>query len=107
MNDTRLDPTRASIDLFYTRSIDGGVTWAPPQRLTSVTSPAPGDSFQFGDYSGLDVAMNRLIGVYTDNRDESGGGAQSKDIYAIGQEAEEVLFADGFESGDTSAWSGG
>jgi hypothetical protein len=106
MNDTRLDPSRASIDLFYTRSIDGGVTWATPQRLTSVTSPAPSDSFQFGDYSGLDVAMNRLIGVYTDNRDESGGSAQSKDIYAVGQEAAEVLFADGFESGDTSAWSG-
>ncbi len=49
--------------------------------------------------------MNRLIGVYTDNRDENGGTAQSRDIYAVGKTlGPPPLFTDGFESGDTSAW---
>lgn len=82
--DTRNDPTRTSVDLFYTRSTDGGQTFISPRQLSSVQSPNISNAFEFGDYNGLDVFLNDAIGVFTDNRDESVGGAESVDIYAAG-----------------------
>jgi hypothetical protein len=102
--DTRRDPTRSSVDLFWSRSTDGAVTWSTPERLTSEISPNIADGFEFGDYNGLDVVLGRLIAVFTDNRSEGGGGGDSVDVYAAGRELSEI-FTDGFESGDTSAWS--
>ena len=82
--DTRRDPTRASVDLFYTRSLDRGASWLPPRRLTSVQSPNLSDAFEFGDYNGLDVFMGDMVAVFTDNRNETGGGGDSEDVYAAG-----------------------
>lgn len=82
--DTRNDPTRKSVDLYYTRSLDRGVSWSAPQRLTGVSSPEMNDSFEFGDYNGLDVFMGCMVAVFTDNRNESGGASDSEDIYAAG-----------------------
>ncbi|MEM7354568.1 MAG: sialidase family protein [Acidobacteriota bacterium] len=104
--DTRIGD-RTSVDVFYSVSDDGAKTWSEPTRLTSVTSPNLTGAFEFGDYNGMDVAIDRLITIFTDNRDESGGSAQSSDIYAAGltlSTASEI-FADGFENGGTSAWS--
>ncbi|HET7842778.1 MAG TPA: PKD domain-containing protein, partial [Xanthomonadales bacterium] len=42
------------------------------------------DSFEWGDYNGMDAMMSNLIAIYTDNRDESGGTAQSIDVYGVG-----------------------
>ena len=56
-------------------SSDGGVTWGAPTRRTSVTSSNLSDSFEWGDYNGLDVAGVDIMAIYTDNRDESGGSA--------------------------------
>jgi hypothetical protein len=105
--DTRNDPTRASVDLYWSQSSDGAVSWSTPVRLTSEISPHLEDFFQFGDYNGLDVVMSDLIAVFTDNREEGGGGSDSPDIYAAGQvlEGSIAIFSDGFESGDTAAWS--
>ncbi|MEO1087903.1 MAG: sialidase family protein, partial [Acidobacteriota bacterium] len=104
--DTRQDPERESVDAYFSISEDGGDTWSTPERLTTVTSPSINGSFQFGDYNGMDVVMGRLITVFTDNRDESGGSAQSVDIYAAGRTLDNsTIFIDGFESGDASAWS--
>ncbi len=105
--DTRQDlPNRSDVDLYFARSTDGAQTWSPPERLTTVTSPNIANGFEWGDYNGLDVVMNDLIAIYTDNRNEGGGGGDSIDVYAIGQQATtEVIFIDGFESGDTSAWN--
>src|SRR4030095_618865 len=36
--DTRTSPDRKEVDFYYTFSADGGVTWNPPQRVSSVTS---------------------------------------------------------------------
>lgn len=82
--DTRRDPSRASVDLFHSSSADGGQTWSAPLRLTSAQSPNINDSFEFGDYNGLDVVMNDLIAIYTDNRREGGGSGDSVDVYAVG-----------------------
>ncbi len=106
--DTRNDPTRDSVDVFYSISEDGAQTWDVPQRLTTVSSPDINDGFEFGDYNGMDVVMNRLITIFTDNRSEAEGGGDSVDVYAAGLEVEGssgAIFADGFESGNTSAWT--
>lgn len=102
--DTGFDMDRTSVDVFYAISSDGAQTWSTPERLTSVTSPNLNDGFEFGDYNGMDVAMNQLIAIFTDNRDEDGGDPQSKDVYAAGVDLL-AIFSDGFESGNTSAWS--
>ncbi|MCP3961635.1 MAG: hypothetical protein GY719_27660 [bacterium] len=104
--DTRQDlPGRSDVDLYFSTSTDGAQTWSAPERLTTVTSPNISNSFEWGDYNGLDVVMGDLIAIFTDNRDEGGGGAQSVDVYAYGGTASnDSIFADGFESGDTSAW---
>jgi hypothetical protein len=79
--DTRRDPSRNSVDIYYASSSDGAVTWSAPQRLTSVASMNVGDGFEWGDYNGLDVIGNSLIAVFTDNRNESGGTTDSVDVY--------------------------
>jgi hypothetical protein len=77
------DPTRTSVNLFHTFSTDGGQTWSPEQQLTTQSSPNISDSFEFGDYNGLEATMEGIVAVFTDNRDEEGvGGADSVDIYA-------------------------
>jgi hypothetical protein len=65
-------------------SSDGAQTWSTPARLTSVISPQIDTGFEWGDYNGIDVIGQQLIGIYTDNRNESGGGADSVDVYAVG-----------------------
>lgn len=104
--DTRQDlPGRNQADVYHSVSRDGGETWAVPERLTSVSSPNIADGFEWGDYNGLSAVGQELLAVFTDNRDEAGGGNPSVDVYGIGFESLTPLFADGFESGDFSAWS--
>ena len=80
--DTRQNAARTSVDTYYSKSTDGGNTWSAPVRATSVTSPHIEDAFQWGDYNGLDVLGSQVIGVFTDNRNEGGGSADSIDVYA-------------------------
>lgn len=94
--DTRHSSGRTGVDLFYTFSSDGGVSWSIAQRISAVTSPNINDSFEWGDYNGMDLVLDNIISIYTDNRDETGGSAQSIDVYA----------AAGFTSGGSPAPSG-
>ena len=80
--DTRQNSARTSVDIYYSKSTDGGNTWSAPVRATSVTSPHIEDTFQWGDYNGLDVLGAQVIGVFTDNRNESSGSTDSVDVYA-------------------------
>ncbi len=80
--DTRQNAARTSVDIYYSKSTDGGNTWSAPVRATSVTSPHIEDTFQWGDYNGLDVLGSQVLGVFTDNRNEGGGSADSVDVYA-------------------------
>jgi hypothetical protein len=82
--DTRRAPDRRAADLFYAYSTDGAQTWSEPQRITSEQSPNIADGFEFGDYSGLDIVMDDLVAIFTDNRDETGGSNESVDVYAAG-----------------------
>ena len=82
--DTRRDATRQSVDIYYSFSADGAQTWSTPTRVTAQQSPNIGDTFEFGDYNGLDIVLDDLVAIYTDNRNEGGGGADSVDVYAAG-----------------------
>ncbi len=82
--DTRNSPTRVGVDIYYSVSSDGGDTWAAPARMTGVTSPQIDDSFEWGDYNGMDIMGTQLISIFTDNRNEGGGTADSIDVYAAG-----------------------
>lgn len=80
--DTRQNAARTSVDTYYSKSTDGGNSWTTPVRATSATSPHIEDSFQWGDYNGLDVLGSQVLGIFTDNRNESAGSADSIDVYA-------------------------
>jgi hypothetical protein len=82
--DTRRSASRTEVDVFYSVSSDGGNSWPTPTRLTTVLSPQIDDTFEWGDYNGLDVVGSQLISIFTDNRNEGGGGADSVDVYAAG-----------------------
>ncbi len=82
--DTRINGDRTGVDLYYSRSDDGGVTFTTPTRLSTVKSPNIDDDFEWGDYNGLDIVLDTAIAIYTDNRDELGGSARSVDTYGIG-----------------------
>ncbi|MFK8015914.1 MAG: hypothetical protein AB8G17_10800 [Gammaproteobacteria bacterium] len=83
--DTRLDPSRTSVNLFHTVSTDGAQTFSTPERLTTVSSPNIGGGFEFGDYNGLSATLDSIISSYTDNRAES-GAFLTVDVYAVGTE---------------------
>ncbi len=100
--DTRAFPGRDGVDVYHAVSTDGAVTFNDPVRITDVSSPAPGDGFQFGDYSSLDIS--RLSGdgiaIFTDTRDEGAGG-NSIDVYVaptLSGELGEEFFLTGFEA---------
>jgi hypothetical protein len=101
--DTRHSLARTGVDLFHARSLDGGVSWSPPERLTSVTSSNILDGFEFGDYNGLDVSAGNLLGIFTDNRRETVGSGDSVDVYVAGTTTR--VFLDDFELGSTLRWS--
>lgn len=105
--DTRRDlPSRNQVDVFHSFSTDGAQTWSAPTRLTAAQSPNIADGFEFGDYNGLDVVIDDLIAVFTDNRSETLGGGDSVDVYVAGATVGvQEIFSDGFESGDVSGWS--
>ena len=78
--DTRNFPNRNGVDMYHSSSIDGGVTWSAPDRLTSESSVAA-SGFQFGDYNGMDFGNNALgIAIFADNRAE-GGANPDMDVY--------------------------
>jgi hypothetical protein len=85
--DTRQNSARTSVDMYYSKSTDGGNTWSAPVRATSATSPHIEDSFQWGDYNGLDADATGAIGIFTDNRNESSGSTDSVDVYAAASPA--------------------
>lgn len=82
--DTRRSAGRTAVDVFYSWSNDGAVTWSTPSRVTTVQSNNIADGFEFGDYNGLDNVLNSLIGIWTDNRKEASETGDSVDVYAAG-----------------------
>ena len=67
--DTRLDPTHVSTNLFYSRSTDGGVSYAPNVKVTSeATDETFGADQEYGDYEGIAAFGGSVHPVWTDRR---------------------------------------
>lgn len=77
--DTQNSTNRTGVDVYYSVSLDGGQTWQPQRRLTTATSPKINTAMEWGDYNGMDMAMNDIIAIYTDNRASNNG-----DVWGIG-----------------------
>ncbi|MEO0422311.1 MAG: proprotein convertase P-domain-containing protein [Pseudomonadota bacterium] len=77
--DTRNSENRTGVDLYYTFSADGGVTWNELTRVSGETSANLTDGQEWGDYNGVTVIGERIISVWTDNRD---GPPNMKDVFA-------------------------
>ncbi len=70
--DRRNDPSNYLMDLYFTQSLDGGVTWSENQRVTTVSSnPNAGvRAGLIGEYIGLAASSAaRVHPVWTDTRE--------------------------------------
>jgi hypothetical protein len=69
--DTRNDSSRKKTDIYYTKSVDGGATFMPEVKVTSVMSDettAGASPDQYGDYEGLAAFMSCASPFWTDRR---------------------------------------
>jgi hypothetical protein len=101
--DTRNSIERYGVDLYHQYSVDGGVTWSSPDRVSSTTSGGLEHWLEWGDHNGLSATPRGIIATWTDYREGNTSYPRAGSAYAgrVGL----VLFADGFESGDSSEWS--
>ncbi|PIE89317.1 MAG: hypothetical protein CR997_11905 [Acidobacteria bacterium] len=65
---TQNDPARLKPDLYHTISLNGGVDWETPVRVTAVSSNYIADNFQWGDYNGMSIVGDQVRPIWTDNR---------------------------------------
>jgi hypothetical protein len=64
-------PQNLLMDLYYTYSNDGGLTWSPNERITTVSSNPALDSLDsglIGEYNGLAVFDGVIHPIWTDTR---------------------------------------
>lgn len=125
-HDARNDASNHEVDIFVARSTDCGATFESNIQVT-----APSDEFnasdiswtnvnttdnsgrnpnQYGEYMGLDVLNGTAYIAWMDSRHyfpSNTGESEKENIgfaTVVFAPTETPLFADGFESGDTSAW---
>jgi hypothetical protein len=75
--DTVADPNRVKTDIWMQSSIDDGVSWRVPIKITSAqtdeTAASADSGNQYGDYIGLTGFADRFFACWTDRR---GGGVE-------------------------------
>jgi hypothetical protein len=73
-NDARNDSADTKTDVFFTSSNDGGLTFAPNSRVTTVMSdesaanPFADSGNQYGDYEGIAASGGVIHPIWTDGR---------------------------------------
>jgi Bacterial Ig domain len=76
--DTVGDSTRTSTNLYYQSSVDNGLTWAAPFKVTTAstneTTAGADSGNQYGDYIGIDGISSLFFPSWTDRR--SGGSEE-------------------------------
>ena len=71
--DRRLDPNNRMFDSWYSSSTDGGATWDPDTRVSTMSQDLnvgfpPGSGNAAGDYWGLDLVGNVVYVAWNDTR---------------------------------------
>lgn len=71
--DRRLDPDNRLFDSWYSSSADGGATWDPDTRVSTVSQDLdvgmpPSSGAAAGDYWGLDVVSDTVYVAWNDSR---------------------------------------
>jgi hypothetical protein len=94
-----LDST-AWIDAYYSWSEDGGDTWTEHRLTPAAFSSSLASSDFLGDYNGMAFADGFAFPIYLSTQN----GGTEVFTHAIDW-TDTWIFVDGFESGDTSAWS--
>ena len=102
--DRRLDPGNLLQDTFRRVSTDGGMTWGPNERLSDVSTPIEFDigvnPCYHGDYDqGVVTEGGITVAQWSDDRNADEVADVFTETGLTGS-----IFADGFESGDTTAW---
>ncbi|MCH8204404.1 MAG: exo-alpha-sialidase [Candidatus Hydrogenedentes bacterium] len=76
---TKNSVNRTGVDLYYANSDNGGVTWNPERRISTVTSDNVTNVQEWGDYNGISVIGDQIIATWTDNRPP--GSTTDTDVY--------------------------
>jgi subtilisin-like proprotein convertase family protein len=72
--DRRLDPNNRLFDSWYSSSTDGGNTWEPDTRVSTLSQdlnvglPCCSGNYPAGDYWGLDTALDTVYVAWNDTR---------------------------------------
>ncbi|HET6314625.1 MAG TPA: exo-alpha-sialidase, partial [Chloroflexia bacterium] len=72
--DRRLDPNNRLFDSWYSSSTDGGNTWEPDTRVSTLSQdlnvglPCCAGNYPAGDYWGLDTALDTVYVAWNDTR---------------------------------------
>ncbi len=128
-HDARNDAANRKVDIFIARSTDCGLSFESNVQVTAPsaefndaaiswtdvnsTDNAGRNPNQFGEYMGLDVLDGTAYVAWMDSRHFYPSNTTDSEKENIGfaavtfSTADSPIFADGFERGDTSAWSSG
>ena len=99
--DQRFDGSK--IDVYMASSGDSGASWGPNVRITGTAFdpvlPSEGHAASFiGDYNAIAASNGKVYPFYQDAREGN------QDVW-VAVVPSSLLFGDGFESGNLSAWS--
>ena len=109
-HDARNSGSNTAMELYCATATTAGATptFSANVKLGDGPSTSNGNGVEFGDYMGLAFAGGQVHPVWGDTSNSTGdnpGGTGAFDAYTDFISLDVVLFADGFETGNTSAWS--
>jgi hypothetical protein len=106
-HDTRNSGSNTAMEVWCDSFTPAGFpTFAGNRQVSDGASSSTDGAMDFGDYSGLTLAAGTAHPVWADSSNSTGdnpNGTSAFDTYT--DEYSLGLFADGFESNNTSAWS--
>lgn len=80
--DTRHSQNRTGVDFYHSYSVNGGQSWSDPERISQQTSDNLNDGQEWGDYNGVAVFQNKLLPIWTDNRNQPQSGNEKNVLVA-------------------------
>jgi hypothetical protein len=87
------DATRGTVNVYYVRSVDGGLTYSPMQKISTAASDFRAPNAYFDHYMGADsgAAPGATAGAFyptwIDNREDNGPGFRENELYMLTLEA--------------------